>query len=112
MLDLTKQERLVLIFIGLSALVGAGINFYQKTSAPSLNIPKILDGQKLSSPLNINNASLDDLSRISAIGPALAEAIIDFRRQRGAFKSLEELKLIKGISQSKFNQIKAFLTLG
>ncbi|MDP2938584.1 MAG: helix-hairpin-helix domain-containing protein [Candidatus Omnitrophota bacterium] len=110
MLNLTKQERLVLIFVGLIALLGVGINFYQK-KAPSLDIQKIIEQQNFSRKVNLNRAGLQDLAKIPAIGPVLAEAIVDFKFHKGPFKSPEELKLIKGISQTKFNQIRPFLTL-
>jgi competence ComEA-like helix-hairpin-helix protein len=110
MLSFTRQERLVLIFIAATALSGLGLNFCLKESS-SLDIRRIIEEQKTTAPLNLNNASLSDLAKVAAIGPALAQAIIDFRHLHGNFKSLDELKLIKGISQSKLNQIKPALTL-
>lgn len=110
MFNLTRQEKLVLIFIGITSLIGVGANFCQK-SRNSLAIYKIIEEQKLHLRVNLNRASLQDLARISLIGPTLARAIIDFRSRHGNFESLEELKLVKGISQSRFNQIKTSLTL-
>jgi comEA protein len=110
MLSFTKQEKLVLIFIGLIVLAGLSLNFYQKSTA-YFDLQKIIDEQKSPPAINLNRASLQDLASISAIGPALAEAIINFRNLNGPFKSLEELKLIKGINESRLKQIKTFLTL-
>ncbi len=105
--ELTPQERLVLIFVGAVVFLGVGLNFYRKSLIP-LDIRSIIEQQKNNSSLNLNKANLTALSKIPAIGPALAEAIIDCRNRFGPFKSLEELKLVKGINQSRFNQIKSF----
>lgn len=48
--------------------------------------------------VNINTADADTLAReLSGIGPAKAAAIIDYRTKHGAFKSIDELALVKGI---------------
>jgi competence ComEA-like helix-hairpin-helix protein len=110
MFSFTRQEKLVLAFVGATCLVGLGLNFYQKNKN-SLDIQKIIEEQKSSLAVNLNKAGLNDLARISAIGPALAEMIINFRNHNGPFKSLEALKLIKGIDENKFNQIKNLLII-
>ncbi len=48
--------------------------------------------------VNINTAGVEALSSgLKGIGPKKAQAIIDFRKQYGAFKSLAELTQVKGI---------------
>lgn len=49
------------------------------------------------SPVNINNGSIEELSRLSGIGEAKAQAIIDYRETHGTFKSKEELINVPGI---------------
>ena len=49
------------------------------------------------SPLNINNASIEQLESIKGIGTKKAQAIIEYRLQHGKFKTLEELDNVKGI---------------
>ncbi len=48
--------------------------------------------------ININSADLTQLQELKGIGPAKAQRILDFRNQHGAFKSVEALTQIKGIS--------------
>ena len=43
---------------------------------------------------------------MSGIGPSTAEKIIEYRKQNGKFKSIEEIKNVSGIGDAKFNTIK------
>ena len=61
--------------------------------------------------LNLNTASKDELVALSGIGPAKAQAIIDYRAQHGGFKTLDELKDVKGIGARRFEKLKPELTL-
>lgn len=48
--------------------------------------------------VNINTADAQTLSRVLVnVGPAKAQAIIDYREQNGPFKSVEELANVRGI---------------
>ena len=57
--------------------------------------------------VNINTASPSELEALPGIGPAKAKAIVDYRQQHGAFKSVEELKNVKGIGEGIFSKLKA-----
>ncbi|AFT66732.1 ComEA family DNA-binding protein [Cycloclasticus sp. P1] len=51
--------------------------------------------------VNINTADADDIAKeLKGVGPAKAEAIVNYREKNGAFKSLKELTKIKGIGAS------------
>ncbi|HVO90666.1 MAG TPA: helix-hairpin-helix domain-containing protein [Casimicrobiaceae bacterium] len=62
--------------------------------------------------VNLNSATKDELIALPGIGPAKAQAIIDYRSQHGGFKSVEELKDVKGIGAKRFEKLKAELTVG
>lgn len=64
-----------------------------------------------SGKININTATQADLETIDGIGPALAERIIEYRKQNGKFKNIEELKSVKGIGDKKFESIKEKITV-
>ena len=52
------------------------------------------------SPVNINTADKETLiTAISGVGEKKAEAIIEYRKQHGPFKSVDEITKIKGIGQ-------------
>lgn len=57
-------------------------------------------------PVNLNQASLEELESIKGVGPALAERIIAYRNENGKFKTAEDLMNVKGIGQAKFGRIK------
>ena len=61
--------------------------------------------------VNINTASSSELEALPGIGPAKAKAIVDYRQQHGAFKSVEELKNVKGIGEGIFSKLKAEATV-
>jgi competence protein ComEA len=70
-----------------------------------------LASQLATAALDLNTASKDDLVALSGIGPAKAQAIIDYRSQHGGFKSLDELKDVKGIGARRYEKLKPELTL-
>ncbi len=61
--------------------------------------------------LNLNTATLEQLKALPGIGEATAKKILELRDSKGGFKSLEELKEVKGIGDKKFEVLKNYLTL-
>lgn len=61
--------------------------------------------------ININTATLEQLDSLTGIGPSKAQAIIDYRKSRGGFKSTEELMNVKGIGQATFEKIKGQISV-
>ncbi len=64
-----------------------------------------------SEKVNINTASQSELETLSGIGPSLAQRIIEYREENGDFKSIEELKNVKGIGDAKYENIKDNVTV-
>ena len=62
--------------------------------------------------LDLNTATKEQLVALSGIGPAKAQAILDYRAQHGGFKSVDELKDVKGIGARRFEKLKSELTVG
>jgi competence protein ComEA len=62
--------------------------------------------------VNINTADLKTLQdNLTGIGEKKAQAIIDYRTEKGGFKTLEEIQEVKGIGPKLFEKIKADLVL-
>jgi competence protein ComEA len=95
--------------------------------AKNLNLAeKLVDGQKIFIPkigdvlgnfqlsnsnlqdkiVRINSTTVDQLDTLSGIGPSIAKRIINYRDKNGGFKNIEELKLVLGIGDKLFEEIK------
>jgi competence protein ComEA len=61
--------------------------------------------------LNLNTATKDELVALPGIGPAKAQAILDHRKVHGPFKSVEEVKDVKGIGAKRFEKLKGEFTV-
>jgi len=61
--------------------------------------------------INLNTATKDELVALPGIGPAKAQAILDYRNAHGSFKSVEELKDVKGIGAKRFEKLRGEFTL-
>ncbi|KGI55794.1 ComEA family DNA-binding protein [Campylobacter sp. MIT 97-5078] len=59
----------------------------------------------LCAAVNINTASLEELKTLKGIGETRAKAILEYRADQN-FTSVEELKKVKGIGDKVFEQIK------
>lgn len=59
--------------------------------------------------INLNQASRAELLQVPGIGPSLAEKIEDYRRERGAFHSVDELVQVRGIGPATLARIRPWL---
>jgi comEA protein len=62
--------------------------------------------------ININTASAAELEKIPQIGPKIAQRIIDYRKENGGFKRIEDIMKVKGIGEKIFGRIKDLITVG
>lgn len=61
--------------------------------------------------VNINTASLSELTSVTGIGESRAQAIIDYREKNGSFRSVEDIKKVDGIKDGLFAKIKDYITI-
>ena len=61
--------------------------------------------------VNLNTASLHLRTYVSGLGPALARNIIEYRREHGAFTSRAQLKKVKRLGDTAFQQCAGFLRI-
>ena len=60
--------------------------------------------------VNVNTANAEELETLTGIGPSLAQAIVDYRAGHGAFRSAEDLLLVKGIGEAKLKGFRTEIT--
>ena len=61
--------------------------------------------------VNVNTASAEQLQLLPRIGPAVAQRILDYRKENGKFSSLDDLMLVRGIGEATFAQLKPYVSL-
>lgn len=61
--------------------------------------------------VNLNTAGTHELQLLPAIGPEMAARIIEYRRLKGSFRSIDELGLIDGIGEKKLERIRPYVTV-
>lgn len=63
-------------------------------------------------PIDINSASVYEMTFLPGIGEVIAGRIAEYRQQHGAFSDFSELLNVDGIGSSKLEELLPFITLG
>lgn len=135
----TKNEQKVFLFLSIVFLAGVSIKAYkayfvqapahrfdysasdkefeerskQLTALPSehkpVSIPSI--GQAAHKKIDLNTATKNDLVGLPGIGAGIAEEILLYRDEHGAFTSLDQLRRIKGIGRKKFEKLRPYIEI-
>lgn len=61
--------------------------------------------------VNINTATPGELDGVKSIGPSKAQAIVDYRTKNGPFKSVDDLKNVKGFGDKSITKLKDELSV-
>jgi len=61
--------------------------------------------------VNINTATAEQLESLNGIGPAKAEAIVEYRKKNGNFKSVDDLNNVPGIGDKTLAKLRPELTV-
>jgi len=119
----TKGEKRILLFLAALLFIGLLVrqvrNYYGRPTAEEIVQRKaVLEAFKessrqylatadsgavelwavgLTSPINVNHASMEELQAIPGIGPVLAKRIVDYRAKNGYFRTVQDLIEVKGI---------------
>jgi competence protein ComEA len=65
----------------------------------------------VSGVVNVNTASEQELQLLPGVGEARARAIVEARKEKGGFKSVDELEHVKGIGDAGLERLRPFVTL-
>lgn len=61
--------------------------------------------------ININSASLDELTKLPRIGPVTAQRIIEHRSRNGRFLKKEDIQNVKGIGEKTYENLRNLITV-
>jgi len=135
----TKNEQKVFLFLSVVFLAGVSIKAYkayvvhepahqfdysasdkefeerskQLTALPSepRSIYPQSIGQAAQKKVDLNSATKNDLVGLPGIGEGIAEEIMMYREEHGAFTSVDQLRKIKGIGSKKFEKIRPYIEI-
>lgn len=85
---------------------GTSYNIPAKNNTNKKEKEKSNDGK-----ININTADESELKTLNGIGESTAKKIIEHRKEKGNFNTIEDLKNVKGIGKGKFEKIKDKITV-
>ena len=132
---LTPEERrgalLILSLVMLGAAWDAGHGLWKKTPPPSA--PDVVGATRPASSgggaappatppdtaagmraavVDVNRAGTAELDALPGIGPVLAQRIVEHRGRNGAFRSIEELRAVRGIGPSLIARLRGRVRFG
>ena len=65
----------------------------------------------LTGKINLNTATVQDLTKLPRIGEKVALRIVEYRQKHGGFKKTEELMNVKGIGEKTFDKMREHLSI-
>lgn len=101
------------LFVSLAALMLSAPVFAEETMATTDTITQTTetktiaaDTQNEQAKVNINTASVKDLTKVKGINATKARAIVAYRKKNGDFKSVDDLAHVKGFKKMKSETVK------
>ncbi len=87
-------------------LIEEGIGFHDGSSqSPGADVSQTADAAS-AGKININTASVSELTTITGIGETRAKAIVDYRTEHGSFKDTKDITGVSGIGDATYEKIK------
>jgi competence protein ComEA len=78
-------------------------------SASSHHRAAVVERKQERAKLDLNRASAQEFEELPGIGPVLAKRIVDYRKSGKTFRTVDELRAVKGIGKKKFDRIRALV---
>lgn len=102
--------------INLASIVEDGIkinvpNINDKTEDINNDETINLNTETKDNIVNINTATQTELETLPGIGPSLAIKILNYRKEKGKFSKIEDIKNVSGIGDSKYENIKNLIKI-
>jgi len=71
----------------------------------------VIEQENSSNIININTASQSELETLPGVGPSTAIKIINYRKENGNFKKIDDIMNVPGIGENKFNNLKEYISV-
>ena len=99
----TMAQLRPLVTVQVTAAVAGGTPLVARATAVSTPVPR--------SVVNINSADVEELATLDRIGPKMAQRIVEYRSQHGAFQRVEDLLNVTGIGTKTLEHIRHSISL-
>ena len=116
-----ELKRLLILFMAISMILAftpalwaeeAAQEVQQEAAEATEQVTEVVTEVVAEVPLiNINAATAAELAGLPGIGESLADAIVKYREEHGAFQSVEDLIKVSGVGDQKFEAIKGLITV-
>jgi competence protein ComEA len=107
--------RVLLMFLAVAAMAVIPVAAAQQDKVPAPET-KAARASKAApapaAPINLNTATQAQLESLPGVGPKAAQRILEYRKQNGNFKKIEDLMNVKGFGEKTFLKLKPMLTVG
>lgn len=100
---LSKMSIIIAVILMTGMMMSAVVTAENKTSGT--------DNQVVDTSININTATVKELSGLSGIGKKKAEAIVAYRKDNGNFSEVNDLTKVEGIGRKTFEKIMNKITV-
>jgi competence protein ComEA len=103
-----KKESIVLVVLVIFLVILNIISYFKREQVKRSTC---IIAEEIAIKIPINSVWTAELEVLPGIGPALADRIVAYREKHGDFKTIEDLKNVKGIGDKVLKQIIPFITL-
>jgi competence protein ComEA len=115
--NMAKLRKTLVFFLIPLIFYGLGVGSILIFGARETAFPVELTGERERSfpataeelRVDLNKVSFEELCTFPNVGEVMAQKILDYRQQQGGFRTIEELKKIKGIGNKLFSQLRDYV---
>ena len=109
---LKDGQKVSVPYKSLPASQGSAMSGNATNTIPVANQATAASSASTNGKININTAGATELDKLSGVGPALAERIIQYRTEHGPFARAEDLENVSGIGVKTYEKMASQVTVG